>query len=82
MAFYKWLAGMRELSYYVLTRGILLSCALLASSLVLLVWAGGYSVQNDLLYEYAAYIQTMALIVMATGLIGSALIEDTLNHTT
>lgn len=82
MSFYKWLSEMKELSRYILSRCILLTCALLTSSLILLVWSDGYRVETDLLYAYANHMETMALIVLAAGGIGSALVEDTLNHTT
>jgi len=82
MNFLRRMAGMQPLTYFVLTRCILLSCALLASALVMLVWAGGYTYDTVRIYFYADYTQTMALIVLGAGLIGSALLEDVLIHTT
>ncbi len=82
MNFLRRMAGMQPLTYFVLTRCILLSCALLASALVMLVWAGGYTYDTVRIYFYADYTQTMALIVLGAGLVGSALLEDVLIHTT
>ena len=81
MSFFQWMGTMRPLSRYVLTRCTLLACALLASALVVLVWAGEYAYDNARLYVYAGQVQDMALIVLGTGLIGSALLEDVLVHT-
>lgn len=81
MKFLRRMADMQPLSYYVLTRCLLLTCALLASALVMLVWAGGYTYESVRLYFYAEYTQSMALIVLGAGLIGSALLEDVLVHT-
>lgn len=82
MHFIQWLGSMRELSRFVLTRCLALCCALLASALVMLVWAGGYSVDTALIYEYADHTRTMALLVLGAGILGSALVEDTLEHCT
>ena len=53
MRFFQRLASMHPIPRYVLTRCVLLTCALLASALVLLVWAGGYTYETVLLYDYA-----------------------------
>ena len=55
MHFIQWLGSMRELSHFVLTRCLALCCALLASALVMLVWAGGYSVDTALIYDCLLY---------------------------
>lgn len=81
MSFFQWMGTMRPLSYYVLTRCTLLACTLLASALVVLVWAGEFTYANLRLYWYAGQVQDMALAVLGTGLIGSALLEDILVHT-
>ena len=78
MRFFQRLASMHPIPRYVLTRCVLLTCALLASALVLLVWAGGYTYETVWLYDYAEHLQTMALIVLGTGLIGAVLLEDVL----
>ena len=80
MSFFVWMGRMQPLSRYVLTRSILLACALLASALVVLVWAGESSLDNVRLFWYAGQVQDMALAVLGTGLIGSALLEDILIH--
>lgn len=53
MRFFQRLASMHPIPRYVLTRCVLLTCALLASALVLLVWAGGYTYETVLLYDYS-----------------------------
>ena len=80
MSFFVWMGRMQPLSRYVLTRCILLACALLASALVVLVWAGESALDNVRLFWYAGQVQDMALAVLGTGLIGSALLEDILIH--
>ena len=75
MSFFVWMGRMQPLSRYVLTR-----CILLASALVVLVWAGESSLDNVRLFWYAGQVQDMALAVLGTGLIGSALLEDILIH--
>lgn len=71
---------MRPLSQFVLTRGVLLSCGLLASALVMLVWADSAPGTVYLLEDCASYTVDMAAIVMGAGLIGSLLLEDVLVH--
>ena len=45
---------------------------------MVLVWAGESSLDNVRLFWYAGQVQDMALAVLGTGLIGSALLEDIL----
>ncbi|MCI8479064.1 MAG: hypothetical protein HFE97_12160 [Oscillospiraceae bacterium] len=78
MSFLTWCSGMRELSHYILTRGILLSCALLTTALAVFLQARRPSADALLLLAYGDYIQTMACVVLGAGLIGSALMEDIL----
>lgn len=78
MIFLTWLSQMREPSWYILTRCVMLSCAMLLSALVTLIWAGGNSVTSSLLQSYAAHTATMSLVVLATGGFGSAFMEDIL----
>jgi len=51
---------------------------MLCSALVVLVWAGNYSVSSSLLHSYAGHTAAMALAVFSAGGIGSALMEDIL----
>lgn len=81
MRFFIWLSGMRELPHYILSRGLLLTCALLLSCLAVLLRARSPAADTLLLLGYAEHIQTMALIVLGAGLIGSALMEDVLEYT-
>ena len=76
------MAAMQPLARYVLTRCLLLTCALLCAAVVLLVRAGGYTFDTVGLYLYAEEFQNMALIVLGAGLIGSVLLEDVLVHYT
>lgn len=71
---------MHPLPRFVLTRGILLSCALLASALIMLVWADSTSRNVYLLLAYADYTIDMAAAVLGTGLFGSLLLEHVLIH--
>lgn len=79
MNFWTWFSRMREPSRYILTRCAFLTCALLCSSLIVLFPAGAPSAANSLLYDYAAYTTLMALVVLAAGGVGSALMEDILD---
>lgn len=78
MKFLTFLSGMRDLPRYILTRGILLSCALLASTLAVLIRARNPAADTFFLLACSDYIQDMALTVLAAALIGSALLEDVL----
>lgn len=80
MKFLTWFSRMREPAWYILTRCTLLACAMLCSALVVLVWAGGASVTTSFLQNYAAHTVIMALVVLGAGLLGSALMQDTLEH--
>ncbi|SBV94901.1 exported hypothetical protein [uncultured Eubacteriales bacterium] len=78
MIFLTWFSRMREPSWYIFTRCTLIACAMLCSALVVLVWAGNYSVSSSLLHSYAGHTAAMALAVFSAGGIGSALMEDIL----
>lgn len=78
MIFLKWFSHMREPSWYILTRCTLIACAMLCSALVVLIWAGDYSVSSNLLHSYAGHTASMALAVFSAGGVGSALMEDIL----
>lgn len=79
--FLTWLSGMRELSYYILRRGLQLTCVLLVCCVLVLLWARQPAADTALLLAYAQHIQTSALMVMGAGMIGSALLEDVLVYT-
>ena len=55
MIFLTWLSQMHESSWYILTRCVLITCAMLFSALVVLIFAGGTSVSSSLLQTYAAH---------------------------
>ncbi len=78
MQFFTGLAQMREPSWYILTRCVLIACAMLTSALVVLVWAGEPSVSNSFLQSYASHTATMAYVVFAAGGVGAVLMEDIL----
>lgn len=81
LEFFTWLSEMRELPRYILSRGLQLTCALLACCVMVLLRARDPAADSALLLVYAQHIQTSALMVMGAGLIGSALMEDVLSHT-
>lgn len=81
MAFFDWIFRLRELPGYILKHCILLSCAMLSSSLITLVCAGDYTLSTSLQYEYASYTSVMAVAVFFAGLFGSLLLEDILEKT-
>ncbi len=62
-------------SYYILTRGLWLTAALLLSALVLLrgddPWLARW---------YAGYLQDMAAVTLGGALLGSLLLEDVLRR--
>lgn len=78
MIFLTWLSQMHESSWYILTRCVLITCAMLFSALVVLIFAGGTSVSSSLLQTYAAHTAAMAPVVLAAGGFGSAFLEDIL----
>lgn len=78
--FFSSLSKMRPLSWYLITRGLQLACAMLISALVMLIWAQGGPPQAWLLRWYADYICTMSGVVAATGLLGGALVEEVLRR--
>lgn len=80
MEFFTWLAGMRELPRYILSRGLLLTCVLLGCCVAVLLHARQPAADTALLMAYAQHIQTSALLVMGAVLIGSALMEDVMEY--
>ena len=80
MDFFTWLAGMREWPHYIISRGLLLTCTLLACCVAILLYARDPAADTALLLAYAQHIQTSALLVMGAALIGSALMEDVMEY--
>lgn len=70
----------RELSHFVLTRGLILCILLLAGTAALLLRAGQGGELAVRLYEYADIFQLSALLSFAGALIGSLLMEDLLRY--
>lgn len=65
-------------SDYIIRKGFFMSCMLLASSLVLSVWASATPAAFPLLRRCAAYYQSSAAAVLAAALLGGLFLEDIL----
>ena len=63
---------------YIIRKGVFLSGVLLASALILSVWASAAPAAFPLLRRYAAYYQSSAAAVLAAALLGSLFLEDIL----
>lgn len=70
----------RDLSRFVLTRGLILCALLLTVTLLLLLRAGEGGVQSPIFLEYAHLFQTAALTAFGCATIGSLLMEDLLRY--
>lgn len=70
----------RELSRFVLTRGLILCILLLGGTAALLLRATEGGELAPRLYEYADIFQLSALLSFAGALIGSLLMEDLLRY--
>ena len=70
----------RELSRFVLTRGLILCILLLAGTAALLLRAGQGGDLAPQLYEDADVFQLSALLSFGGALIGSLLMEDLLRY--
>lgn len=68
-------------SDYIIRKGFFLSGVLLASTLVLSVWASACPVSALTLRHYIAYSQTSSVIVMASALFGGLFLEDIMRKT-
>lgn len=80
MYFFTWLSQIRELPRYILSRCMLLSIAMLLSALVVLAAAGSNRPDTYLMWEYADYTSSMAVVVFFTGLFSALFLEDILNR--
>lgn len=67
-------------SGYIIRKGFFLSGLLLASALVLSVWASARPAVFPLLRHYAAYYQSSSAVVLAAALPGGLLLEDILRR--
>lgn len=65
---------------YIIRKGFFLACALLASSLILSVWASASPAAFPLLRRYAAYYQSSSAAVLAAALLGGLFLEDILRR--
>ena len=63
---------------YIIRKGFFLAGTLLASSLILSVWASASPAVFPLLRRYAAYYQTSSAVVLAAALLGGLFLEDIL----
>ena len=70
----------RELSRFILTRGIILCALLLVGTIALLLRAGQGGPLAVRLYEYADVFQFAALTTFAAALLGSLFMEDLLRY--
>ncbi len=70
----------KDLSRFVLTRGLALCALLLAGTALLLLRAGQGGDLAPRLYDYAAVFQTAALAAFGCATVGSLLVEDLLRY--
>jgi len=68
----------KDLSRFVLTRGLVVCALLLAGTAALLLRAGQGGELAPRLYDYAAVFQTAALAAFGCATVGSLLMEDLL----
>ena len=66
---------LHTLTYYLMTRGLWLTYAYLASAILLLLAGGGGEAA-----WYAAYLESMAQVLLGTALIGPILLEELLRR--
>ena len=71
---------LRELSRFVLTRGLFLCALLLVGTVALLVKAGQGGPLSPRLYDYAEAFQFAALVAFGCATFGSLLMEDLLRY--
>lgn len=74
------MATYRDLSRFVLTRGLCLCALLLAATAALLFRAGEGGMAAVRLYDYAGIFQLSALLAFGCATIGSLLMEDLLRY--
>lgn len=70
----------RELSRFVLTRGLAVCALLLGGTVALLLRAGEGGLVSARLYDYAEAFQLAALLAFGCATIGSLLMEDLLRY--
>jgi len=70
----------KELSRFVLTRGLAVCALLLAGTVALLFRAGEGGMVSVRLYDYAEVFQLAALMAFGCATIGSLLMEDLLRY--
>jgi hypothetical protein len=78
-ALFRRIAQMRELSFFVLSRGLLLACAMFASSLVLSVWAGPFSLATYELHHFADSMRLSGTLMLYIAAVGSVVLEDAMS---
>ena len=67
---------MCRLSYIIFKWMLLISCAMLALSLLILVYAGGFSIHTYTLYQIARELFNLPVAVLLLGSIASVCIEE------
>ncbi len=65
-------------SDYIIRKGFFLAGVLLASSLILSVWASASPAAFPLLRRFAAYYQFSSAVVLGASLLGGLFLEDLL----
>lgn len=63
---------------YIIGKGFLLACALLAAALILSVWASAAPAAFPMLPRYVSCYRSSAGIVLTASLLGGFLLEDVL----
>lgn len=72
------LSSMGELPYFLLRCGLILACSMVASALVILVFAGPMNLSTYPLYQCASQMQDGATAVLFVTVLGSAIVQDTI----
>jgi len=69
-------ACMSDAAWYIWRGALMISCALLVGSAILLISAGPFSPATYDLYRYAREMQRLPVGILLIGVLGSVIIED------
>lgn len=72
------LAAMHEITYFLMKKGMQLSCILLLCSVVVRLYAGPLAMDTACLHQYAKLMFQLSFVILLETVLGTAILEEQL----
>ncbi|SMC47779.1 hypothetical protein [Papillibacter cinnamivorans] len=72
------LEAMHEITYFIMKKGMQLTCILLLCTIVIRLYAGPLAVDTYTLHEYAKLMFQLSFVILLETVLGTAILEEQL----